>query len=72
MAGAREAAPFSFLDEAVALTGPDRAFLTGDWGGLRTKLLDLGIAPSLVFVTDVQGNPAGGRHRACVRATTSG
>ena len=57
-------APFSFFDEAVALAGPDRAFLTGDWGGLRTRLLDLGIAPSLVFVTDVLGNPVGGQHRA--------
>ncbi len=64
VAGARGLPPFSFFDEAVALTGPDRAFLTGDWGGLRTRLLDLGIALNLVFVTDVLGNPVGGRHRA--------
>jgi len=63
VAGARGLPPFSFYDEAVALTGPDRAFLTGDWGGLRTRLLDLGITPSLVFVTDVLGNPVGGRRQ---------
>ena len=63
VAGARGLPPFSFYDEAVALTGPDRAFLTGDWGGLRTRLLDLGIVPSLIFVTDVLGNPVGGRRQ---------
>jgi porin len=57
-------APFSFFDEAADLVGPDRPFLTGDWGGLRTKLLDLGIAPILTFVTDVLGNPTGGQRRA--------
>jgi porin len=56
-------APFSFFDEAAAIAAPDRAFLTGDWGGLRTRLLDLGITPSLAFVTDVLGNPTGGRGR---------
>ena len=64
VAGSRATAPFSFFDEAAALAGPDRAFLTGDWGGLRTRLLDLGIAPSLAFVTDVLGNPTGGRRQA--------
>ena len=63
VAGARGMAPFSFYDEAVALTGPDRPYLTGDWGGLRTRLLDLGIVPSLIFVTDVLGNPVGGRQQ---------
>ena len=58
-------APFSFFDDwAAALAGPDRAFLTGDWGGLRTRLLDLGITPNLAFVTDVLGNPIGGRRQA--------
>ena len=64
VAGARDVAPFSFFDEAAAFAGPDRAFLTGDWGGLRTRLLDLGIALNLAFVTDVLGNPAGGRRQA--------
>ena len=39
----------------------EQAYLTGTWGGLRTKLGDLGITPSLVFVTDAQGNPMGGQ-----------
>jgi porin len=64
VAGSRAIAPFSFFDEAAALAGPDRAFLTGDWGGLRTRLLDLGIAPNLAVVTDVLGNPTGGRRQA--------
>ncbi len=37
-----------------------RKFLTGDWGGLRTKLNDVGIVPTMTYVADVQGNPAGG------------
>jgi porin len=64
-AGLPGTAPLSFFDDWVAaLAGPDRAFLTGDWGGLRTRLLDLGITPNLAFVTDVLGNPIGGRRQA--------
>ena len=37
-----------------------REYLTGDWGGLRSKLNDLGIIPTLTFVTDVLANPVGG------------
>jgi porin len=65
VAGARGTGPFSFFDDWSAfLGGPDRVFLTGDWGGLRTRLLDLGITPTGLFVTDVLGNLMGGRHRA--------
>jgi len=39
----------------------DQPYLAGNWGGLRTTLLDMGITPSVVFVTDVQGNPVGGQ-----------
>ncbi len=42
----------------------DRPYLTGDWGGLRTRLLRLGVAPTLTFVTDVLGNPVGGESKA--------
>jgi porin len=38
----------------------ERQYLTGDWGGLRSRLHELGITPTLTFVTDVQGNPVGG------------
>jgi carbohydrate-selective porin OprB len=36
-------------EEASLLAGQ---YLTGDWGGLRTKLRDVGITPTLSFVTD--------------------
>ncbi|GJM16631.1 MAG: porin [Thermodesulfobacteriota bacterium] len=37
-----------------------RKFLTGDWGGLRTRIKNLGIVPTMTYVADFQGNPAGG------------
>jgi len=37
-----------------------RKYLTGDWGGFRTKLNNAGITPTLTYVTDIQGNPVGG------------
>jgi porin len=39
-------------------------YMTGTWGGLRTKLGDFGVVPSLFTVIDVQGNPLGGEHQA--------
>jgi porin len=35
--------------------------LFGDWGGLRPKLEEKGITPRLILVTDLAGNPSGGR-----------
>ena len=35
--------------------------LFGDWGGLRSKLKEKGITPRLILVTDLAGNPRGGR-----------
>jgi porin len=35
--------------------------LFGDWGGLRQKLVESGIRPRLILVTDLAGNPSGGR-----------
>jgi porin len=46
-----------------AQTPPDfwhRDTLTGDWGGLRTTLSDRGVAISLTYTGDLQGNVAGG------------
>lgn len=37
-----------------------RKFLTGDWNGLRTKLSNKGVLPTLTYVADIQGNPVGG------------
>ncbi|RPI32924.1 MAG: carbohydrate porin, partial [Hyphomicrobiaceae bacterium] len=35
--------------------------LLGDWAGLRPKLEQAGIVPRLTLVTDLAGNPSGGR-----------
>jgi porin len=35
--------------------------LFGDWAGLRPKLEEAGITPRLIFITDLAGNPSGGR-----------
>jgi porin len=53
--------PFSSQElEAEAKSWFEQPYLTGNWGGLRTRLRDMGITPSLTFFTDVQGNPVGG------------
>lgn len=38
--------------------------MTGNWGGLRDKLVDAGITPTAAYVTDVLGNPVGGIDQA--------
>ena len=38
-------------------------FMTGDWGGVRDKLVELGITPTAKYYTTVLGNPAGGKTR---------
>jgi len=54
--------PFSTQEfEAEAKSWFEQPYLTGNWGGLRTRLRDMGITPSLTFFTDVQGNPVGGQ-----------
>ncbi|MEA1672241.1 carbohydrate porin [Nitrospirillum sp. BR 11163] len=55
-------------EEAPATAAPDRAppgfrdrdSLTGDWGGLRTRLLDDGLSLNLVYVGEVFGLTQGG------------
>ena len=34
-----------------------------NWGGLRSKLEESGITPRLILVTDLAGNPSGGRSK---------
>jgi porin len=46
--------------------------LLGDWWGLRTRLEDLGITPSLTFVSDLAGNPVGGMRRGFTEADNLG
>src|SRR5690348_3918989 len=38
--------------------------LTGDWGGLRTLLENLGVEPRAEFLTESAANPIGGRAQA--------
>lgn len=42
----------------------DRATLTGDWAGLRTRLERAGIRPRAAFTTESAANPAGGRRQS--------
>jgi porin len=43
--------------------------LFGDWLGLRPSVEELGIIPSLTLVTDVAGNPSGGRSQGATQAS---
>jgi porin len=45
--------------------------LLGDWGGLRTRLEDAGITPRWVLITDVAGNPSGGRSHGATQASST-
>ncbi len=49
-----------------------RDHLFGDWNGLRTKLEDAGFTPTLTFVTDIAGNPIGGRDQGVTHADNLG
>src|ERR1700756_73840 len=44
--------------------------LFGDWDGLRTKLEAAGITPRLIEVTDIAGNPTGGRSQGITEASS--
>src|SRR5262249_35445976 len=46
--------------------------LLGDWLGLRTRLEDDGITPTLTFVTNLAGNPVGGMRRGFTEADNTG
>lgn len=46
--------------------------LLGDWWGVRTGLEDNGITPSLTFVSDMLGNPAGGMRQGFTEANNLG
>lgn len=49
---------------------PDHLF--GDWSGLRTRLEEQGFTPTLSFVTDIAGNPIGGRDQGLTHADNLG
>ena len=45
--------------------------LLGDWGGLRSKLEESGITPRWFVITDVAGNPLGGRSQGATQASST-
>jgi porin len=45
--------------------------LFGDWGGERSKLEESGITPRWIFITDVAGNPSGGRSQGATQASST-
>jgi porin len=44
--------------------------LFGNWGGLRSKLEEKGITPRLILITDLAGNPRGGRSQGATAPTS--
>lgn len=40
-----------------------RRHMTGDWGGLRRRLMEWGLTPIASYYTTVMGNPAGGEKK---------
>jgi porin len=44
--------------------------LLGEWGGLIPSVEELGIRPRLMLVTDVAGNPSGGRSQGATQASS--
>lgn len=49
-----------------------RDHLFGDWNGLRSQLEDQGFVPTLSLVTNVAGNPIGGRDQGVTHADNLG
>jgi porin len=49
-----------------------REHLLGDWFGLRSKAEDVGISPSVTFVTDIAGNVTGGKSQGVTHADNLG
>src|ERR1700752_1529179 len=45
--------------------------LLGDWGGVRSELEERGITPRWVLITDVAGNPSGGRWQGATQASST-
>lgn len=58
--------PIAEDEPALAQSLLTRKTLTGDWGGLRTRLANKGFAVEAVYTGEVFSNTVGGRHRASV------
>lgn len=50
-------------DTDSATNWPDNPYLTGDWGGMRTRLADDGVSPYLYYTSIVAANVSGGVRR---------
>ncbi len=50
----------------------ERLYLFGDWNGERAKLAKRGVEFDLTYVSDIQGNPIGGKHRGFAQAGSMG
>ena len=49
-----------------------RGHLLGDWTGLLPELAEMGITPSLTYVSDIAGNPTGGKSQGLAYADNIG
>ena len=38
-------------------------YMTGDWGGIRSKLYEMGIKPTATYYISVLSNPVGGQKK---------
>jgi len=47
------------------------AHLLGDWGGLRSKLEESGITPRWILISDLAGNPSGGRSQGATQPSST-
>lgn len=54
------------------LLTPPHDHLLGDWAGLRTRMEDFGITPTLTYVSDIAGNPSGGKSQGVAYADNIG
>lgn len=50
----------------------DRPYLTGDWGGGRSKLARDGVTVGMSYVSDILGNPIGGKAKGIAFAGSFG
>jgi porin len=49
-----------------------RDHLLGDWGGLLPKMEDAGVTPTLNYLSNIAGNPTGGKYSALAYADNIG
>ena len=68
MAQTPDNTPQDSASKVFKLVLPGEHFL-GDWGGVRSKLEDSGIIPRWFLITDVAGNPGGGRDQGATQTS---